>query len=414
MLGGTLMKRLVWLACFAYLLTGIGHIILGSVLEPLIKHYNVTYSDGGQLIMNQFFGFLIGVLFTPFLIKKLGRRITLLLAMILFATVQLSLFSLIPWNSLLVIIPFSGAGFGIIETLLAGMIVAELKEKKASIMVLTELCFGIGALTIPLVAAFLIATGEWNSIFLFVSILVSISFFLWLFVRVGQYEYILRKKPEIHSGKDVIKKTYTKPTRPLLILGSIFFFLYVGLEMTFPNYLPTIMAMTSNLSNATIALSITVFWGAMTVGRLLMIFIVNRFRIWNLFIVMVVGQMVSIGLFALSPNATFSFIVIFIAGILMGGIFSLGLLVINGGIPGLEDRTTSILIAMGGLGGALLPKFAGNLLDQYPVHVTLWFMFAFSVVMTLLLFFIHVSYKRLNVEDSTDIIKTTNPKNLQM
>lgn len=137
------MKRLVWLACFAYLLTGIGHIILGSVLEPLIDHYDVTYSDGGQLIMNQFFGFLVGVLFTPFLIKKWGRRTTLLLAMTLFATVQLSLYSLIPWNSLLMVIPFSGAGFGIIETLLAGMIVAELKENKASIAILTELCFGI-------------------------------------------------------------------------------------------------------------------------------------------------------------------------------------------------------------------------------------------------------------------------------
>jgi hypothetical protein len=41
-------------------------------------------------------------------------------------------------------------------------------------------------------------------------------------------------------------------------------------------------------------------------------------------------------------------------------------------------------------------------------------MFAFSVVMTLLLFFINVSYKRLKVEDSTDIIKTTNQKNLPM
>lgn len=216
------------------------------------------------------------------------------------------------------------------------------------------------------------------------------------------------------SGSQTVKKTYTKPTRPLLILGSVFFFLYVGLEMTFPNYLPTIMAMTSNLSNATVALSITVFWGAMTVGRLLMIFIVNRFRIWNLFMGMVVGQMVSIGLFALSPNATFSFIVIFIAGILMGGIFSLGLLVINGGIPGLDNRTTSILIAMGGLGGALLPKFAGNLLDQYPVHVTLWFMFAFSVVMSLLLFFIHLAYKKLNVEDSPALTEKTHSKNLQM
>ncbi len=180
------MKRLIGLACFAYLLTGVGHIIIGTVLEPMINYYRLSYSDGGQLIMNQFMGFLVGVILTPYLIKKIGRRFTLLIAMIMFATVQFFLYSLIPWNWLLTVIPFGGAGFGIIETLLAGMIIAELKNRKASIMVLTELCFGIGALTIPIVAALLIATGNWNSIFLIVSILVSVSFLLWFFCPFWQ------------------------------------------------------------------------------------------------------------------------------------------------------------------------------------------------------------------------------------
>ncbi len=94
--------------------------------------------------------------------------------------------------------------------------------------------------------------------------------------------------------------------------------------MTFPNYLPSILALTSDLSSSTLALSITVFWGAMTLGRLVMIFAVNRVGIWKLFSITVVGQMLTIGLFAASQNATFSFIIIFIAGFIMGGIFSLG------------------------------------------------------------------------------------------
>lgn len=390
------MKRLIWMACFAYLLPGIGHIIIGTVLEPMIEHYNLDYSDGGQLIMNQFLGFLAGVLIAPTVLKKIGRRATLLVALFLFSAVQLGLFLLIPWTALLIVVPLGGAGFGMIETVLAGMIIAELKQKKASIMVLTELFFGIGALTVPVIAAIFIATGNWNTIFLVVSIIVMISFVLWLFLRFGDYEFIFNKQTLKASKENRIPKvSYPKASRPLVILGAMFFFLYVGVEMTFPNYLPSILSMTSDLSASTLALSITVFWGAMTLGRLAMIFIVNRVGVWKLFFITVIGQLVTLGLFAISPNHVMSFIVVFLAGFIMGGIFSLGLLVINEGIPGLEDRTTSLLIAMGGLGGALLPRLAGSLLDNYPVEVTLWVLFGFAVMMALLMGLIYRSSKKL-------------------
>lgn len=379
------MRRLIWMACFAYLLPGFGHIIIGTVMEPMIAHYNLDYSDGGQLIMNQFLGFLVGVLIAPLVLKKIGRRAALLIALFLFSAVQLGLFLLIPWTALLFLVPLGGAGFGMIETVLAGMIIAELKEKKASIMVLTELFFGIGALTVPIIAAVFIAAGYWNSIFMVVSILVMIGFVLWLVLRFGEYESIFNKQPVKPKKEDLPKIRYPKASIPLVGIGSLFFFLYVGVEMTFPNYLPSILSMTSPLSASTLALSITVFWGAMTLGRLIMIFVVDRVGIWKLFLITVTGQMITLGLFALSPNHIISFITIFLAGFIMGGIFSLGLLVINNGIPGLEDRTTSLLIAMGGLGGALLPRLAGSLLDHYPVEVTLWVLFGFAVIMAFLM-----------------------------
>ncbi|WP_353625773.1 MFS transporter [Bacillus sp. JCM 19041] len=170
---------------FAY---SIGHIIIGSVLEPMMAHYGLEYSDGGQLIMNQFLGFLAGVLLAPLALRAMGRRVTLLIALFLFASSQISLFLLIPWDVLLVIIPIGGAGFGMIETVLAGMIIGKLKEKKASIMVLTEVFFGIGALAVPVLAAVFIATGNWNYIFMVVSAIVMVSFVLWLFLRFGEYE----------------------------------------------------------------------------------------------------------------------------------------------------------------------------------------------------------------------------------
>lgn len=394
------MRKLIWMACFAYLLTGFGHIIIGSVLEPMLDHYHLSYSDGGQLIMNQFLGFLVGVLIAPFALKAIGRRAILLISLALFSVSQLAMFLMIPWEWLLIVIPFGGAGFGMIETVIAGLIIGKLQEKKASIMVLTEVFFGVGALAVPAMAAFFIANGQWNAIFIVVSLIVFTCLLLWSLLRFDEYEHLLKKETIDQHAPTPIKLKYPKAKWPIVIFGSFFFFLYVGVEMTFPNYLPSILGLTSDLSPSILALSITVFWGAMTIGRFIMFFTVERLGFSRCFIVCVLGQMITLGLFSASSHYMMSYIVIFFAGLLMGGIFSLGLLVINDGIPGLEDRTTSLLIAMGGLGGAFLPRIAGSLLDTYPVEVTLWSIFGLATLMALLMLAIFTYSKKEGVTNT--------------
>lgn len=60
------MRNFVWIACLIYGINGFGHIILGTILEPLVAHYGISYGDGGQLLMNQFLGFLVGVLLAQY------------------------------------------------------------------------------------------------------------------------------------------------------------------------------------------------------------------------------------------------------------------------------------------------------------------------------------------------------------
>lgn len=40
------MRKFIWIACFIYCLNGFGHIILGTILEPLVGYYGVDYGDG--------------------------------------------------------------------------------------------------------------------------------------------------------------------------------------------------------------------------------------------------------------------------------------------------------------------------------------------------------------------------------
>ena len=368
------MRNFVWLACLIYALNGFGHIIIGTVLEPMVQSYGIDYGDGGQLIMNQFLGFLVGVILAPAIVSNIGRRMTIVIALLFFAISQTILSILPAWNVLLFTVPLGGAGIGILETIIAALIIGHLKEKKGTILVLTEVFFGVGALLIPVISAFLIMFGIWNISFAVVAVMATIAMLLFLFLPFGELESVLKKQPKLSTknGTKPERNKYSKKQIPILVAGAFFFFMYVGTEMVFPNYLPTILGKTTDLKPSSLALSITVFWMAMTLGRICMTFIIDRIGYSKLFVICCLGHFFSLLMFANSTSVVMSFIAIFLTGLLMGGIFSIGLLLINETSSGMVEWTTSLLVAMGGLGGAFLPKIAGELIDRYSVHVILW------------------------------------------
>lgn len=104
------MKKFVFFACLIYCLNGFGHIIIGTILEPMVKSYGIHYGDGGQLIMNQFLGFLVGVLFAPVIVKAIGRKMTISVALLCFTIAQFVPGSVPKWELLLFIAPIGGAG----------------------------------------------------------------------------------------------------------------------------------------------------------------------------------------------------------------------------------------------------------------------------------------------------------------
>ncbi|WP_342507299.1 MFS transporter [Sporosarcina sp. FSL K6-2383] len=406
------MKKFVWIACLIYCLNGFGHIIIGTVLEPMVDAYGIHYKDGGQLIMNQFLGFLAGVMFAPLIVNRIGRRLTIFLALLTFALSQF-VFSFLPnWDVMLVVAPFGGAGIGIAETIVAALIIGHLKERKAKTLVMVEIFFGVGALAIPVISAFLIVTGVWNFSFAFVAVFASFIMLLWLLLPFGELDPVLKKQPKslAEDGNKPARKRYSKRQLPIIAMGAVFFFMYVGTEMVLPNYLPTILSKTTDLDASALAISITVFWAAMTIGRISMTGIIDRIGYSKLFVICCIGQFFTIMMFAYSTSVAFSFISIFLTGLLMGGVFSMGLLIVNETSTGLEEWTTSILMAMGGLGGAFLPRIAGELIDRYPISVTLWALVVCTFILASLMAVIFhfrkkaLDFKGVQAEEASNVV----------
>ena len=367
------MKKVIWIGCLSYFVIGLAHVVLGSILPVLLKSYDQNYSAGGQLIFSQFSGFLAGVLVSPLLNRRFGKRGSILIATGLLLVAEIAYSFLPPWGWMYVIAVAAGFGFGMIEAVIGTIIISAITEGTAVAMSRLEVLFGVGALVMPLIASPLIAAGWWRLSFLIVAGFTLISLFFWGRGHFGNLQKVLderaprRDKTKGASNKVSQRLTYSGGQWVVLGLFIIFFFLYVGTEMSLVNFMPAIFIAKLGMSESSAALTVTFFWLAMSIGRLFAGVLAEKisYRVYVLgscFITLLL-----LVWFPFADHRFVAFIVIALLGLFMSGIFSIALVFSSKLLPGTEEMTPSIMIAAGGIGGAILPLLTGWAMDHLEV-----------------------------------------------
>lgn len=189
------MKKLIWIGCLSYFVIGLAHVVLGSILPVLLQHYDRSYSAGGELIFSQFAGFLAGVLVSPLLNRRFGKRGGIMIATGLLLCAEIAYAFLPPWGWMYVIAVAAGFGFGMIEAVIGTIIIAAVTEGTAVAMSRLEVLFGVGALLMPLAASPLIAAGQWRLAFLIVAAFSLLSLLFWAKSRFGPLDSALDERP---------------------------------------------------------------------------------------------------------------------------------------------------------------------------------------------------------------------------
>lgn len=376
------MTRLIVLGSLAYLMVGIAHLVVGTVMEPMVQAYGVGYRDGGQLVMHQFLGGMTGVLCAPWLIGKIGKKRLLLGSIGLIAVVQL-LYSLTPaWPVMLAIAPFTGVGFGITEATVASFVIAASAGNANRAMSRIEVFFGVGALLMPFVGAMLISTGLWKLSFVAVAVMAVVTWAAWLLF----WPSVLDRNPaadmqHVDDAQGRFKPRMSGRAKRVLGVCILFFMVYVGLEMSFIHYLPSILVQNNGLAESTASLSISLYWLAMTVGRIVAGPLADRFGGVTYLIAMCAANALVFMLMIGLDSAPSLFVLTALSGLAMSGMFSIALVFANRALPGMTERTTSLLLAAGGIGGALLPKLSGWFLDRYAEDWTRWLFAGFGIAL---------------------------------
>lgn len=389
------MKRLLWIGCLSYFVIGLAHVVLGSILPVLLQHYDRSYSAGGELIFSQFGGFLAGVLVSPLLNRRYGKRGGILIATGLLLCAETAYAFLPPWGWMYVIAVAAGFGFGMIEAVIGTIIIAAITEGTAIAMSRLEVLFGVGALLMPLIASPLIAAGSWRLAFLIVAGFSLISLLFWAKGSFGPLQSVLDERPARHgaatapadteaAGKSGRNLPYKGKQWILLGLFIVFFFLYVGTEMSLVNFMPAIFIAKLDMSEASAALTVTFFWLAMSAGRLFAGVIAERISYRIYVLVSCFAALLLLVIFPFAEHRVAAFAVILLLGLFMSGIFSIALVFASKLLPGAEESTPSIMIASGGIGGAVLPLVTGWSMDHMQIAQTSGLLAAFAAVLFLL------------------------------
>ncbi|WP_248931143.1 MFS transporter [Paenibacillus hamazuiensis] len=383
--------RLLWIGCFSYLLIGFTHVIIGSVLPELLHLYGKSYSAGGDLVFAQFFGLLTGVLCMPWLVRRLGRRSSLVLAFGCMTVAETWISFLPPWPGLLLLAFAAGFGFGLVESSVGTLVLRAVRDRQAVAMSRLEVFFGLGALLMPFISGFLIAYGLWTCSFWFLGLSSLCMLLFWRKLSFGEEmdAYLIHRsgaEPESSGetaagraeaeGTSPVKAAaavgYRRGSLPLLIAFIAVFFMYVGSEVSLIHYLPSVFIENFSLTSSASTISVTIYWAAMVAGRMVAGFAAERAGYARyLLLTCIVSVFALIGL-AVAANLWAAYALVLALGLLMAGMFSIALVYANQLLPGTTERTTSLLIASGGLGGAVMPLLLGRLMDAASASASLW------------------------------------------
>ncbi|WP_227780022.1 MFS transporter [Paenibacillus sp. P13VS] len=116
----------------------------------------------------------------------------------------------------------------------------------------------------------------------------------------------------------------------------------------------------------------------MSVGRLFAGYIAEKFQYRVYILYSCLAAVLLMAIFPFTNQIWSAFLIILLLGLAFSGVFSIALVFASKMLPGTEESTPSILIASGGVGGAILPLLTGWSLDHLDVNQSTWMLALFA------------------------------------
>jgi FHS family Na+ dependent glucose MFS transporter 1 len=250
---------------------------------------------------------------------------------------------------LLLAMLISGIASGILDVGCNTLLMWTHGEKSGPFLNGLHFFFGVGSLIAPiLLARVLQLTDDIQWLYwIFAIVCLPITVWLWFL-------------PEPKHGITEETKNAPFPVVPVILM-AILFFLYVGLELGFGNWIYT-YAFTLNLETEISAAFLTaIFWGAFTLGRLLGVWVSTRLRSRTIIFMDLIGCVISIAIVILWRDSSIALRIGTAGlGLSMASVFPTFIL-LAGERMQITGAITGWFLVGSGLGSMLLPWLIGQI-----------------------------------------------------
>lgn len=364
----------------AFIALGLVEAALGPTLPQLAENTGTALREISFLFTARSLGYLLGSFTGGRLFDRMPGHVLMTGFIVLMAAMMVA----VPMVPLLWLLTLSLFFIGLAQ---AGidvggntMIVWVHREKVGPFMNGLHFFFGVGAFLSPIIVAQLvllsgdIVWGYWALA------LLTLPAVVWL-LRLPS------PSPETHS-----EDGQTGRINPWLVaLFAVFFFTFVGAEISFGGWIFTYIT-TFDLANETTAAYMTsAFWGSLTFGRLLSIPIAARVRPRTILTADLIGSVISLGLIVLWPDVL---PVVWVGamgfGFSMASVFPTTISVAERRMPITGNVTGSFLVGAS-LGGMTLPWIIGQLIETVGPRIIIYTIFG-TVLMAVVIFAVLMRY----------------------
>jgi FHS family glucose/mannose:H+ symporter-like MFS transporter len=250
------------LFCGLMTVMGIVANIFHTLADRIVISLGRPGTQAGILISVYALGSLSSVLLSSSLADRVGKRRVIAAALFVMSAGLLVVPASSAFIPILIGLYLFGFGFAPSEGMSSALLGDENPEKAAAWMNISQAGFGVGAILGPLLAiAWLSAGNSWRGPFLLGSVLALFLLFMVLFTGRGRMAPAHRQPAQKMNMFGLLKEK-----RFVLLMVMMFF--YLGYESVAPAYIKQYF-IRLGAEDSLASLMISLFWGAMIVGRLL-------------------------------------------------------------------------------------------------------------------------------------------------
>ena len=341
------------LAIFVY---GMIAAMLGTILPDLSKRFNLTPEQNGNIALAQAIGLIIASVSVGPLIDNEGKKVGLVLGLLLIAVALFLLPKSKGYGQILVYLLLLGLGGGIIVTG-ANALVSDIgADRRAAVLNFLNLFFGLGGLATPFISANLLRSNSTRLCYL-VAVLTAIT--------LGIHAVAPIPGPTGERGFQ-FSQAGALLGSPALWLLSLLLFLYVACEVGVWNWLARhLIAQGIPESKALNILSLGFALGLL-LGRIAVAPVFATISPVNVTLIAAAAMAITTFLALRTTAPGVAWVTVFLAGVSMAPVFPTTLAMVGDAFKVATATAMGIVITCGWIGLAVSSRIIGAVAGTDP------------------------------------------------